>query len=307
MNDLAKTESREVATVADQSAGMLMLLEKVTCNPEFDVSKLEQILDAQERVLNRAAMIAFSRDMSLLQSVLPVIPKNGKIIVNNVVRSKYAKLEDIVTTIKPLLSDYGFSFGVETDMSGATVKVKGTVTHREGHSKSTTITFPNDTSGSKNAVQAIISSVSYARRSALSALFNIVTAGDDDDGQGAASNELISKGEYDNAVAGGVKLRNHMIAVRDNFDTVVTIKAAIANDDWELARGAWEDLIDRSLDEPHNLQIVIYSVSTKNGGIWTTDERKLLHNSFADKFKVKSDDTNDEAREIMTGTDSKDK
>ncbi len=305
MNDIVKVEKLEVATVADQSAGMLTLLEKVACNPEFDVSKLEQILDAQERVLNRAALISYNRDMSSLQSVMPIIPKNGEIKVGDVVRSKYAKFEDIVATIKPYLADHGFSVGFKVDMSDGFVRVKGIISHREGHSENTTMTFPNDTSGSKNAVQAIASSISYAKRYALSALLNIASAGEDDDGNSAASNELISRAEYDMAVAGGLKLKNHMIAMRDNFDTIVTIKTAIANEDWELARGAWEDLIDRSLIEPHALQITIYSVAPKNGGIWTTDERKMLHNSFADKIKevnVKaSDDTSEKGRDILIG------
>lgn len=306
VNEIVKVENREVATVADQSAGMLSLLEKVTCNPEFDVSKLEQILDAQERVLNRAALISYNRDMSSLQSVMPIIPKNGEIKVGDVVRSKYAKFEDIVATIKPYLADHGFSVGFKVDMSDGFVRVKGIISHREGHSENTTMTFPNDVSGSKNAVQAIASSISYAKRYALSALLNIASAGEDDDGNSAASAELVSKAEYDLAVSGGIKLRNHIVAIRDNFDAVTSIKEAIANENWELARGAWEDLIDRSLDEPHALQIKIYSVSTKSGGLWTTEERVLLHNSFADKLrestaKVSDDDT------LTSDNDSEDK
>ena len=42
--------------------------------------------------------------------------------------------------------------------------------------------LPADTSGSKNVVQAIGSSVSYGKRYTMQALLNITSGGEDDDG-----------------------------------------------------------------------------------------------------------------------------
>ena len=47
--------------------------------------------------------------------------------------------------------------------------------------------LPVDTSGSKNGVQAVASSVSYGKRYTAGLLLNITTTGEDDDGNGPAA------------------------------------------------------------------------------------------------------------------------
>ena len=58
------------------------------------------------------------------------------------------------------------------------------------------MTFPSDTSGSggKNffAVQALGSSISYAKRYIMSAMLNITTRGEDDNGFAAVPNATVS-------------------------------------------------------------------------------------------------------------------
>ena len=63
--------------------------------------------------------------------------------------------------------------------------VTGVLMHRAGHSMRTSMTLPFDTSGSKNAVQAIGSSVSYGKRYVISAMLNIATRKEDDNGYAA--------------------------------------------------------------------------------------------------------------------------
>ncbi|MNO71030.1 ERF superfamily protein [compost metagenome] len=65
------------------------------------------------------------------------------------------------------------------------MSVTGILMHRAGHREQTTMLLPLDTSGSKNAVQALGSSVSYGKRYVLCALLNITTRGEDDDGNAA--------------------------------------------------------------------------------------------------------------------------
>ncbi|MNE66080.1 ERF superfamily protein [compost metagenome] len=59
------------------------------------------------------------------------------------------------------------------------------LSHRDGHRETTSILLPADATGSKNAVQAVASSVSYGKRYTAGALLNFTTTGEDDDGQGA--------------------------------------------------------------------------------------------------------------------------
>ena len=53
--------------------------------------------------------------------------------------------------------------------------------------------FPIDTSGSKNAIQAVGSSISYGKRYTAGALLNLTSRGEDDDGIAAATAPLISE------------------------------------------------------------------------------------------------------------------
>src|SRR5690606_9193784 len=72
---------------------------------------------------------------------------------------------------------------------------------RDGHSEETTIFLPADTSGSKNSVQAVGSSTSYGKRYTASALLNITTRGEDDDGRAAGAGETISREQLEELTA----------------------------------------------------------------------------------------------------------
>lgn len=171
--------------VANETAAVLQVIERAASNKDVDVVKLEKLLDMQERIMNKNAEMAFNRDMALMQAELPTITEKGEIKVNDVVRSKYARFEDINEAVKPVLQRHGFAINFKTDTTGGNVKVTGILTHREGHRETTDMTLPVDVSGSKNPVQAIGSSVSYGKRYVMEALLNLTSRGQDDDGQGA--------------------------------------------------------------------------------------------------------------------------
>jgi hypothetical protein len=65
------------------------------------------------------------------------------------------------------------------------------VTHRDGHSEETSLASPVDTSGSKNAVQQIGSTVEYLRRYTLLAALGLATS-KDDDGHAAGGGATIT-------------------------------------------------------------------------------------------------------------------
>ena len=171
--------------VRDDAANFIGMIERVAANKDVDVTKLEKLLDMQERIMGKNAEMAFNRDMALMQAELPTITEKGEIKVNDVVRSKYARFEDINEAVKPVLQKHGFAVNFKTDTTGGTVKVTGILTHREGHRETTDMTLPVDVSGSKNPVQAIGSSVSYGKRYVMEALLNLTSRGQDDDAQTA--------------------------------------------------------------------------------------------------------------------------
>lgn len=178
-------DSGTAVVVRDDAANFIGMIERVAANKDVDVTKLEKLLDMQERIMGKNAEMAFNRDMALMQAELPTITERGEIKVNDVVRSKYARFEDINEAVKPVLQKFGFAINFKTDTTGGTVKVTGILTHREGHRESTDMTLPVDVSGSKNPVQSIGSSVAYGMRYVMTALLNLTSRGQDDDGEGA--------------------------------------------------------------------------------------------------------------------------
>ena len=194
----AVTKAEPVGEVQDYAGGLLAIIERAARDPSVDVNKMERLFEMQERVQQRASKTAYTTALAELQPNLPVITERGKIIVREKLangkregeiqqETSYALWEDINEAIRPLLAEHGFSLSFRTGLSAdGRVTVTGVLAHRYGHSEETTMVLPHDSSGSKNAVQAIGSSTSYGKRYAAMALLNITSRGEDDDGIGAA-------------------------------------------------------------------------------------------------------------------------
>ncbi|MFI2818677.1 MULTISPECIES: ERF family protein [Halomonadaceae] len=175
----------EAHPTADSTA-IIQVIERAALNPDVDIDKMERLLQMQERVMDRQAMMAYSAAMAAMQTELPSIEERGQ--TNN---GCYATLEDIVDTVRPILQKHGFavSFRIQTQERG--IQVTGVLMHKDGHREETSMLLPADMSGNKNAVQAFGSSTSYGKRYVLCALLNITTRGQDDNGQ--ASTRAVVK------------------------------------------------------------------------------------------------------------------
>lgn len=187
-NAIAQQQSASpTAPEQSTSQSLLPMIDKLVERPDFDVEKLERLLDMQERIVTRSAMEQFNAAMAELQDELPAIEERGQ--AHN---TKYATLEDINDIAKPIMKKHGFavSFRVHNIQGG--IEVTGVLMHKGGHREETTMTLPLDTSGSKNAVQAVGSSVSYGKRYVMAALLNITTRGADDDGNAAAPTKTVT-------------------------------------------------------------------------------------------------------------------
>ena len=175
------------APAASESTAIIQMIERAALNPNVDIDKMERLLEMQERIMARNAKTAFDAAFAGMQQDLPVINERGGIKDRNGnVQSRYALWEDINEAIKPILAKHGFGISFRTGKRDGHIVVTGVLSHAEGHREETEMELPTDTSGSKNAVQAVGSSTSYGKRYTASALLNLTSRGEDDDG--AASN-----------------------------------------------------------------------------------------------------------------------
>lgn len=194
---------------ATEMATLIHIIERAARDPSVDIDKMQRLMDMQERIMVRNAKAAYAAALSAMQPELPVITRKGKIEVRKkdaagdrtgtVQQSTpYALWEDINEGIRPVLALHGFalSFRVGTAQDGK-ITITGILSHRDGHSEETTITLQHDSTGSKNAVQAVGSSVSYGKRYTAGALLNFTSRGEDDDGKQAGAPPVISQKQAD--------------------------------------------------------------------------------------------------------------
>lgn len=183
MGEVVRKEQQEVSNVQSPAGAMMALIERAATSSDVDVEKLEKLLDMKERWEKGEAKKSFDRAMTRFRAEVGSIKKTRK--AHN---STYAGLHETIRDIKPLLTDCGLSYSWRTSQDSNAVSVTCVVSHVDGHSEQTTLTASPDTSGSKNSIQAIGSTVTYLERYTLYAILGLASTDQDDDGAGASPN-----------------------------------------------------------------------------------------------------------------------
>ena len=146
-----------------------------------DIDKLEKLIALQERWEANEAKKAYVSAISDFKSESIEIIKTKSGYDN---RYQYAELADITNIVTPLLAKYGLSHSWGTKQEANAITVTCTLVHKLGYSESTSLTATPDTSGSKNQLQAIGSTVSYLQRYTFKSICGIAEKGQDNDGDG---------------------------------------------------------------------------------------------------------------------------
>lgn len=251
--------------IVSQESAMLQVIERASINPAVDIDKMERLLQMQITMCDRQAVQAWSTAMVKTQGEIPGITATKK---NKGTDSMYADLKGINNVITPIYTRNGFSlsFGQgETTPEALTIPIICEVSHIGGHSKTFNYDSPIVTesiSGKKimTETHARASAVSYGRRYLVLMIFNLTIVGEDDDGNLGDGRTVTSVESW---------WIEHNIAVRGLFDSIVTIKQAIATEDLDALAESWYELSD---DEKG----VIWSPAPTKGGILTTKEREAL-------------------------------
>lgn len=190
---LANKAEETTGAVQDYSGGLMEVIARAARDPSVDIDKMERLILMQERVQARDAEVAFSEAFASMQPELPAISKNGQIVHKGQLISEFSEWEDINKAITPVLSRFGFSLSFKPATVDNKVAVTAILRHRLGYKDEATLPLPTDTSGAKNAVQGIGSTLSYGKRYTAVLLLNLTTGGDDDDGSSAAP---VQKTQY---------------------------------------------------------------------------------------------------------------
>src|SRR3990167_3080159 len=170
----------------DQGSNALMvIINRAANDPAFDVAKLDHLLQVKERWEKEEARKAFVSALTAFKSDPPEIFKNKTVSFKDV-EYMYASLDNVSIAIGPSLSKHGLYHRGSIDRSDTWVKETCILMHIAGHSESLSMRSVSDQSGSKNAIQALGSTVKYLERYTLLALTGMAVQDQDDD-DGAAS------------------------------------------------------------------------------------------------------------------------
>ena len=174
-----------------------MTLVTLAVEKGYDLNVIESLMDFQDRLDKKQAKQAFDAAMALAVNEIPTIAKNKKAIVDKdgKARYRYDDLSEIAETVKPILKKHGLSYRFRTQQNGITVSVTCVVSHVDGHSEENTLSANNDTSGSKNEIQAVGSAVTYLERYSLKAALGLAAA-EDDDAKAAGEPTVITQQQF---------------------------------------------------------------------------------------------------------------
>lgn len=152
-----------------------------------DLTLVEKLMDLQDRHERAKARKLFDAAIADAKSKIKPIQKNR--VGNN--QKRYADLAAFAKAIDPVLAEHGLSYRFRSAQENGVINVTCVLSHRDGHSEETTLSGAADTSGNKNSIQAIGSTLTYLQRYSLTLAIGLA-ASEDDDGASADGDEPIS-------------------------------------------------------------------------------------------------------------------
>lgn len=182
------------AAPADNSPASLV---RLAIERDLPIEKLQAMLDLQRQFEADAARKAYVAAMSeFKRDDCPILVKDRKVSYRNnkgqLVEYEHTSLAQVVGQSVSAMAKHGFHHDWSVEQAGNAIAVTCTLTHRDGHREKTRLSAASDTSGSKNAIQAVASTVTYLERYTLLMALGLAPA-DDDDGrafsQGPAGRE----------------------------------------------------------------------------------------------------------------------
>lgn len=158
-----------------------------------DLDKLERLMDLQQRWQAEQARMKFTAAVAAFRAEAPVISKDGLVDYQPSgkprVRYRHATLGNVLATIREPMSRHGLSHQWNTTQENKGITITCRVTHAAGHYEETSLCAGPDTSGGKNPIQQVASTVTYLQRYTLLSLLGLATGDQDDDGRASTAGD----------------------------------------------------------------------------------------------------------------------
>jgi ERF superfamily len=190
-----------VLTSPERSDSMLAMIERAVSAPDFDVNKLQQLLEMRERWEANEAKKAFVAAMNAFKRNPPTIRKTKGVTLGKGADAQpayfYAPLNQVCEIIIPALNSVGITHHWETGADGDRIVVTCVLRHELGHTeRGATMKAAPDTGPGRNAIQSHGSTLTYLQRYTLLAACGLAATNGDTDGQTPTEQSSLSDERY---------------------------------------------------------------------------------------------------------------
>lgn len=190
MSNAVRKEA-EVLPAVQQQGGAITPMEMLAnaLDKGAEPETLEKLMALNERWEASQSRKAFDEAIAAAKAEMPPILRSAS--GHNA--KKYADFAAIASVVDPIISKHGLSYRFRTKQDDR-IHVTCILSHRAGHNEETTLAGPADTTGNKNAIQAIGSTLTYLQRYSLVQALGLAAA-HDDDGRAAGGEEKITEAQ----------------------------------------------------------------------------------------------------------------
>lgn len=185
MTQIATIQPHEIEGRSNAITPLDMLNRAVASGANIET--LEKLMGLHERWEAAQARRAFDEAIAGAKAEIRPVVRNAK--GHN--DKRYADFAAIAKAVDTAISQVGLSYRFRTRQDER-IHVTCILSHKDGHSEETTLSGPADSSGNKNAIQAIGSTLTYLQRYTLVQMLGLAASDQDDDGKAAGAGATIS-------------------------------------------------------------------------------------------------------------------
>jgi hypothetical protein len=189
--DVQPSVSSDIAVHSSQAQhqnNLLSLVNQLATNPNVDPDRVDRAFAMYKEVREMNAKESFNRAMAAFKRMGVVVEKNTHVSYTTdkgTTAYAHASLDNCTEVIGAALSECGLSYYWETEQANGVITVTCVLSHEDGHSTRTPLMSTPDSSGGKNGIQSVGSTITYLQRYTLLAATGTATKGQDDDGRTA--------------------------------------------------------------------------------------------------------------------------
>jgi hypothetical protein len=149
-----------------------------------DLGAVKEMLAMSKELAADQARREFEEAVAAAKAEIQPVTRNAK--GHN--DKRYADFSAYAKAVDPIITKHGLSYRFRTQQNENRITVTCILAHKSGHFEENDLSGPADTSGSKNAIQAIGSTLTYLQRYSLIQALGLA-ASNDDDGKAAGNRD----------------------------------------------------------------------------------------------------------------------